>query len=56
MFFAVLGVSQLVVEDVAKGQNDRPKEDVIIVDCGEVCATPLGCLTTDIPVPSSPSM
>jgi len=25
-------------EDVAKGSNDRPVEDVIIVDCGEVCA------------------
>lgn len=23
-------------EDFAKGKNDRPVEDVIIVDCGEV--------------------
>ena len=23
-------------EDVAKGSSDRPVEDVIIVDCGEV--------------------
>ena len=25
------------VEDVPKGQNDRPLEDVIIHDSGEVC-------------------
>ena len=25
-------------EDVAKGSSDRPVEDVIIVDCGEVRA------------------
>ena len=25
-------------EDVVKGKNDRPVEDVTIVDCGEVCA------------------
>ncbi len=25
-------------EDVAKGSNDRPVEDIIIVDCGEVRA------------------
>jgi hypothetical protein len=25
-------------EDVAKGSNDRPVEDVTIVDCGEVRA------------------
>lgn len=24
-------------EDVAKGTNDRPSEDVVIADCGEVC-------------------
>jgi len=23
-------------EDVAKGSNDRPVEDIIVVDCGEV--------------------
>ena len=23
-------------EDVSKGRNDRPTEDVVIVDCGEV--------------------
>ena len=25
-------------EDVAKGSNDRPVEDIIVVDCGEVRA------------------
>jgi hypothetical protein len=33
------------VEDVAKGRNDRPEEDVTIVDCGEV-RCPLGFFTT----------
>lgn len=26
----------LSTEDVAKGRNDRPTEDVVIADCGEV--------------------
>ena len=26
----------ILAENVAKGRNDRPEEDVIIVDCGEL--------------------
>ena len=26
----------IFTENVAKGRNDRPEEDVIIVDCGEL--------------------
>ncbi|THG99515.1 hypothetical protein EW026_g2841 [Hermanssonia centrifuga] len=28
------------IEDVAKGRNDRPNEDVVIVDCGELPVDP----------------
>ena len=52
---AFFGVSQMAVEDVSKGANDRPVEDVTIADCGEVCATWLGCLAADVSFPSSPS-
>ena len=27
----------IITEDVPKGGSDRPKEDVIVADCGEVC-------------------
>lgn len=29
-----------VTEDVPKGRNDRPNEDVVIADCGEVRFNP----------------
>lgn len=28
--------SPRITEDVAKGRNDRPDEDIIIADCGEL--------------------
>lgn len=41
-------------EDVAKGSSDRPVEDVIIVDCGEVCAQFfVGHIVTHISILSS---
>ena len=52
---AFFGVSQMAIEDVSKGGNDRPVEDITIADSGEVCVTSLGCLAADISVPSSPS-
>ena len=34
LFF--LYIYTIFAENVAKGRNDRPEEDVIIVDCGEL--------------------
>ena len=31
-----LNIYTIFAENVAKGRNDRPEEDVIIVDCGEL--------------------
>jgi hypothetical protein len=42
-------------EDVAKGNNDRPIEDVTIADCGEVRFQPFGlrrcsCFAPQLPL------
>ena len=42
-------------EDVAKGSGDRPVEDVIIVECGEVRAQSLLITTSLIPRFLAPS-
>ena len=42
-------------EDVAKGSSDRPVEDVIIVDCGEVRIQFLGATSSLISRSLAPS-
>ena len=44
----------MALEDVSKGGNNRPSQDVTIVDRGEVRATSLGRHTADAPALAFP--